>query len=183
MKALKLHEHFEQFIDEVCDLINEEWPRSKEIRKSMLANSSDKLPCSIIVVDTMEDGKNVVLGHARILDSGTQDFVIETVIVRRNVRGKGIGNFLMSSSEQFLVKYFETQNTPPEKRVLSLKTHTAEKFYAKLNYRLCEPILSAGKVTSNLGGEALQKLSQLFGTPNTNASKLNPGEVWMNKHF
>ncbi len=183
MKALKLHEHFEQFIDEVCELINEEWPRSKEIRKSMLASSSDNLPCSIIVVDTNEEGKNVVLGHARILDSGSQNFVLETVVVKRGIRGKGIGSFLMSSSEQFLVEYFKRQNVPSEKRVLSLKTHTAEEFYAKLNFSLCEPVLSAGKVTSNLGGEALQKLSQLFGTPNTNANKLNPGEVWMNKHF
>lgn len=62
-EIMEVHEihRYPQFMDQCCDLINMEWPRSKTARLRRLEMSCDNFPTCLVLVHSHE-----VLGHSRL---------------------------------------------------------------------------------------------------------------------
>lgn len=82
--------------DECIELINQEWPRSDTARKLSLERSSNHDPPMAFVLLNADD-KSLV-GFARflhILNYAGKAALFETVVIKRELRGKGLGKVLM----------------------------------------------------------------------------------------
>ncbi|XP_045502992.1 N-alpha-acetyltransferase 80 [Colias croceus] len=136
LKVLTLHKHPE-FLEACCEMINDEWPRSRTARMMSLTASCDKLPTSLILIDNQLH----LLGHAKLtrLPSIPHSCFIETVVIKKNMRGKKLGSFLMRQVELYCKKVLNL-------KMLHLSTKGQEDFYAKLGYTLCAPVSIYGTV-------------------------------------
>ena len=82
-----------------------------------------------------------LLGHAKLarMPKDPNRCWIESVVISRNLRGKGLGRLLMEGCEKYaLEKGFKT---------LYLSTHDQEAFYSRLGFTLCEPVCYYGAGT------------------------------------
>ncbi|VDM09212.1 unnamed protein product [Wuchereria bancrofti] len=139
----------ENLCTECIELLNQEWPRSVGARENTLRKSLNSTPpMSFIMVDKKTDK---LVGHARLcpLLAVSQSCWIESVIINRNLRGKGLGYWLMAQLED------EARKFGFKKAYLSSENKQA--FYAKCGYTSCEPVLNVGANTAlferfNLGG-------------------------------
>nr|CAD2167348.1 unnamed protein product [Meloidogyne enterolobii] len=87
-----------EFIEECIELLNEEWPKSINIRRiSIQKTLNNKPPLSIILLEK----ENKLIGHARLcpLPQNENGCWIESVVVWKNLRGKGFGRTLMKGVE------------------------------------------------------------------------------------
>lgn len=148
-KLLVLHEN-KQYIDECADILNEEWKRSKSARLHSLEKSCDSFPTCLILLGNI-DGVNTVVAHCRLSKvQGKPDSIfVESVVVRKDLRGKGYGKKIMLQTEQFVKRKGIT--------TLYLSTHDKQDFYKHLGYTFCEPIVSFGVNTDHLPEGFLQK--------------------------
>nr|CRZ22607.1 Bm2986 [Brugia malayi] len=134
---------------ECIELLNQEWPRSVGARENTLRKSlNSSPPMSFIMVDKKT---NELVGHARLcpLLAVSQSCWIESVIIDSNLRGKGLGCWLMAQLED------EARKFGFKKAYLSSENRQA--FYAKCGYATCEPVLNVGANAAlferfNLGG-------------------------------
>lgn len=149
-----IHHHVE-LLDQCVELINSEWPRSYTARLWSLKSSKDTLPTSMVLIDAAENGKPTVLAHAKLspIPSDAEAVFIETVVVDRRYRGKGLGRFLMNEVENHC---FGTLHV----RTIYLSTIDQEGFYARLGYTFC-------------------KAMNMFGT--RNAFNTSTKKIWMMK--
>ncbi|XP_062539190.1 N-alpha-acetyltransferase 80-like [Armigeres subalbatus] len=127
-----IHHHVE-LLDQCVELINSEWPRSYTARLWSLKSSKDTLPTSMVLIDSAENDKSTVLAHAKLspIPSDAEAVFIETVVVDRRYRGKGLGRTLMRAVENHC---FETLRL----RTIYLSTIDQEGFYAKIGYSYCK---------------------------------------------
>lgn len=148
-ELLVLHEN-KQYIDECADILNEEWKRSKSARLHSLEKSCDSFPTCLILLGNI-NGVNTVVAHCRLSKvQGKPDSIfVESVVVRKDLRGKGYGKKIMLQTEQFAKRKGIT--------TLYLSTHDKQDFYKHLGYKFCEPIVSFGVNTDNLPEGFLQK--------------------------
>ncbi|GFG28410.1 hypothetical protein Cfor_11338 [Coptotermes formosanus] len=133
MEVLEIH-RYPQLMDQCCDLINMEWPRSKTARLRRLEMSCDSFPTCLVLVCS-----NEVLGHSKLssLPSLPLGCLIESVVVHPEHRGKGLGKFLMTKSEDHARRQgMET---------LYLYTKDKQGFYSKIGYTECEPVQIYGQ--------------------------------------
>lgn len=82
--------------DECIALINEEWPRSETARRLSLERSSNHDPPMAFVLLNTEN--NTLVGFARflrILNYSGNAALFETILIRKELRGKGLGRILM----------------------------------------------------------------------------------------
>lgn len=123
--------HHPSLLVKCCELINAEWPRSIGARMRSLEMSSDKLPTSLILIRD----KSYVIGHAKLtpIPSMPQACFLESVVIAKDLRGKGLGTELMHQVEKYC------QHKLHLKQVV-LSTKGQELFYSKLGYKECPPI-------------------------------------------
>lgn len=111
----------------------------------------------MILIDNINNKESTVLAHAKLssIPSDVEAAFIETVVVDRRYRGKGLGKFLMIEVENHC---FETLNL----KTIYLSTIDQEGFYLKLGFNFC-------------------KAMNMFGTRsgvNTSTKK-----IWMKKKY
>lgn len=127
--------YFPEYKQQCCNLLNSEWPRSETARLRSIENSNDSLPLSLLLV-RMPD--KVVVGYARIsqLPRNPEGCYIESVVICRSARGKGLGRIIMNGCNDVASKLGFSY--------LYLSTHDQQGFYTKLGYELCEPVCHFG---------------------------------------
>lgn len=128
--AVSLHTHPE-LMKQCCDLINSEWPRSETARMISLQASCDKLPTSLVLLDS--DKK--VLGHCKLtrIPNIEESCFIESVVIKKELRGKKLGTKLMIAAEEHCRSILG-------RKMMHLSTKGQEFFYEKLGYKECEPV-------------------------------------------
>ncbi|CAG2227011.1 N-alpha-acetyltransferase 80 [Mytilus edulis] len=148
MHICVLHKN-NQYLEECASVLNEEWPRSKTARIHSLEKSCDKYPVNLVLV-TDED---IPVGHSRlaIVVGREKSCFVESVVVKRSLRGKGLGKLLMQETEHFArSEGFET---------MYLSTHDKQDFYQHVGYSFCKPVVSCGIQPSNIPDSFLNKLA------------------------
>ncbi|XP_060068421.1 N-alpha-acetyltransferase 80-like [Ylistrum balloti] len=146
-----LHD-YPQYLEECADILNEEWPRSKAARLHSLQKSNEKFPICLVLV-SKEDGKEQLLGHSKLsIVYGKENCcLIESVCVRKNLRGKGYGRAMMEESE----KYAKGRGYC----TMYLTTHDKQNFYKHLNYTFCDPVISFGADPKLIPDHLLKQLT------------------------
>ncbi|XP_058839923.1 uncharacterized protein LOC131694526 isoform X2 [Topomyia yanbarensis] len=146
--------HHPELKEQCVRLINSEWPRSRMARFWSLEASTDSLPI-ILVLTQIINGTNIVLGHAKLTNvpADSNAAFLESVVVDFRYRGRGIGTYLVTETEQYCRQVLNINN-------VYLATSGQEVFYAKLGYIFCKAI-------------------NLFGTNTTR--KTNSKKHWMKK--
>lgn len=129
-----LHQHPE-LMKQCCDLVNDEWPRSETARMLSLRTSCDKMPTCLILLS--KDKK--VIGHCKLtpIPSIKESCFVESVVISKSLRGKGLGTFLMKAIEEYCRQVLKL-------KMIHLSTKGQEIFYEKLGYEICEPITIYG---------------------------------------
>ncbi|XP_059471422.1 N-alpha-acetyltransferase 80 isoform X2 [Neocloeon triangulifer] len=130
-ECLVLHKH-PQLIDQCCDLINSEWPRSHMARRN-LECSCDNLPTCLVLVQRNNVVPRVV-GHGKIsrIPSIEHGAFIESVVIDKNMRGKGLGRILMRHTENYMKSIGLKE--------AYLSTYDQQGFYSRLGYEFCERV-------------------------------------------
>jgi len=133
LKVEKLHEHPE-LLSKCCDLLNQEWPRSRAARMHSLQKSRPDLPCSLVMTPDASGEPPDVIGHSRlsILYAAPDACWIESVIVCEERRGQGLGKKIMEETET-LAKSLGY-------KVAYLCTRDKLEFYSHIGYKQCEPV-------------------------------------------
>jgi hypothetical protein len=112
---------------------------------AMLDKSNDGLPYSIVLLEHKPDKADAeLIGHSRlckVVHEPTAGFV-ESVVVRKNRRGMGLGRILMGDTEKHAVKIGLTK--------LYLCTYDKQSFYQHLGYKFCRPIVTFGSASGLL---------------------------------
>ena len=124
------------------NVLNDEWPRSETWRLRSLDSSREGYPmCLALVKRCLKTDQPFVLGHVKLskIPSKPASVWIESVVIHPDLRGKGIGKYLMLKTEQFCIEQ--------EFRTAYLCTIDKQIFYSKCGYKFCEPVtVSSGKV-------------------------------------
>lgn len=147
--------------DYCVTLLNAVWPRSTAAREHSLNKSCDELPCCLVFRRT---SNKEVVGYSQIVAvQGKQNACLfESVIIRDDLRGTGLGRKLMNSTEDFAKQLkFHTAY---------LSTHDKQGFYARLGYTECGPVISLGANACKVSDEFLQKLLGSYAVTNTHSS-------------
>eukprot|EP01103_Thecamoeba_quadrilineata_P001282 TRINITY_DN11132_c0_g1_i1.p1 TRINITY_DN11132_c0_g1~~TRINITY_DN11132_c0_g1_i1.p1 ORF type:complete len:120 (-),score=20.27 TRINITY_DN11132_c0_g1_i1:2-361(-) len=114
---------------------------------------------------------------------------VESVIISKEKRGTGLGRVLMKEAENFAREYYKSRGKTDE-MFLYLYTNTAQQFYEKCGYEVCDPPQAFGNVVSNLStgqltglAAMLQKKQQTNATSFQHVGKKSEmwNEVWMRK--
>lgn len=121
---------YPEYLQDCCNLINAEWKRSDTARLHSLNSSSDQLPTSLVL---LKDKK--LIGHVKlaVIPSIRNACFIESVVIDKNLRGKGYGKFLMEKAEKHTKDFLCLD-------IIYLSTRGQEDFYKKLGYIECKPI-------------------------------------------
>uniref|UniRef100_A0A3P8SWR0 N(alpha)-acetyltransferase 80, NatH catalytic subunit n=1 Tax=Amphiprion percula TaxID=161767 RepID=A0A3P8SWR0_AMPPE len=136
-----------------ADLVNSEWQRSQAARVHALQKSCSDFPVCLVLLRGPR-GSERLLGHARlsrVVGQGGSLF-LESVVVSRPERGKGLGRTLMEETE----RYAKNRGF----RRLVLTTHDKQHFYAHLGYVLSTPVQNAGAMTTFVPMEMLLRFSR-----------------------
>lgn len=134
--VLPIHKHI-CLLDECSEILNQQWPRSKAARNHSINKSTDTLPVSLAFV-RCTDRSDEVLGFSKISAvQGIKDAgLVESVVLRKKDRGKGLGRVLMNLTEEYGLKLGI--------KTMFLSTKDKEGFYSHLGYEKCQPVLSLG---------------------------------------
>eukprot|EP00732_Lithocolla_globosa_P004898 Lithocolla_globosa_v1_NODE_4738_length_1377_cov_8.562784.p1 type:complete len:225 gc:universal NODE_4738_length_1377_cov_8.562784:658-1332(+) len=152
----------EHMLEATAELICSEWPRSKTLRVRNLSKSVATLPTSLILQQSAS-GKvvgHVMLSAVSLADSNTNDkgktALIESVVICKELRGKGLGKLVMKLSHDYLVSQGFT--------TVYLSTKDRQGFYQVLGYIECEP-----PVFSKLGTALDSKMQMLMSSPSSSS--------------
>ncbi|MPC23777.1 N-alpha-acetyltransferase 80-like [Portunus trituberculatus] len=144
LRLVTLHSHPEH-TEECMKILNDQWPRSRTMRMRSLSTSCDQFPTSLLLLKTTSQGDTEVIGHSRLntLPREPDAAWIESVVIRRDLRGAGYGRQLMTRTEEYArVSGFTT---------MYLSTHDQQVFYGKLGYEFCPPVcIYGGSVNKHL---------------------------------
>lgn len=119
-------------VSQCCRLINAEWPRSEVARMRSLQASSDSLPTNLVLT---RDYRETVLAHVKLspIPSRPNGCFIESMVVRKILRGQGLGKLLMKYAEDYAADYLRCDE-------MYLSTIDSIGFYEKQRYVLCQPV-------------------------------------------
>ncbi|KAK2709827.1 hypothetical protein QYM36_013485 [Artemia franciscana] len=103
----------------------------KKIRMHTLESSSDEFPTSLVLIDSTTKEP---IGHARVSKVPRENDAcfVESVIIRKDLRGKGYGTQLMQLTEEYLAS--------KEIKTVYLSTIDKQSFYQRIGYIFCEPV-------------------------------------------
>ncbi|XP_019866027.1 N-alpha-acetyltransferase 80 isoform X1 [Aethina tumida] len=129
IELLPLHHHPEYILD-CCTLLNDEWKRSETARLRSLESSSDHLPTCLVLLQN-----KMLVGHVKLsrIPSIPEACFLESVVIRKCMRGQGYGTVLMQKTEDYCRDILKLIT-------IYLSTQGQEKFYAKLGYIECYPV-------------------------------------------
>lgn len=139
LAALHTHTHL---LSAVCAMLNEEWPRSTAARTRSLKMSSETPPTSLLLVhggdcsgDCAEEVV-VAVAHARLspLPGDTSALLLESLVVQRRMRSRGLGRRLVELTEQYAQRRGYS--------AIYLSTHDRCGFYSSLGYSNCHPVVT-----------------------------------------
>ncbi|KAL3289167.1 hypothetical protein HHI36_003603 [Cryptolaemus montrouzieri] len=124
-----LHERPE-YMQECCNLLNDEWKRSDTARMRGLELSCDTLPTNLILLEN-----KTLIGHLKLssIPSITKGCFVESVVIQKPLRGKGYGTILMNMAEEYCKNCLNLKE-------VYLSTKGQEEFYRKLGYSECAPV-------------------------------------------
>ncbi|XP_023950345.1 N-alpha-acetyltransferase 80 [Bicyclus anynana] len=130
LEVLPLHK-YPHYLMPCCELINNEWPRSEKARIMSLEASCDELPTSLILINK----EKLLCGHCKLtpIPIMPNSCFLETVVIRKSMRGKRLGTFLMQKVEDYCKNVLKLET-------IHLSTKGQEDFYAKLGYEVCAPV-------------------------------------------
>ncbi|KAL4237613.1 Acetyltransferase (GNAT) domain [Mactra antiquata] len=152
-----------EYMNECAEVLNEEWKRSLTARLHSLEKSRDEFPVCLVLLDKSNNGSTSVIGHSMlsvVRGQTCKSCLVESVVVRKSLRGKGFGRIIMQKTEQFAARQgYE---------VMYLTTHDKQKFYEHLGYEYCSPVISVG---SGILPESLA--NKLVGSLNLNTQDSN----------
>ncbi|CAI2348033.1 unnamed protein product [Caenorhabditis sp. 36 PRJEB53466] len=120
--------------------LNSEWPRSDGSREhSQKKSCRPRPPMSFLLLDGETDE---ILGHARVTTLPNRDRAlwIESVMIKKGERGRGLGKYLMNATEQWML-----ENDFDE---AFLSTEDQCRFYESCGYQKCDPIVHSTTATS-----------------------------------
>lgn len=139
IKVLPLH-HNKKYQADCCKLINDEWKRSETARMRSLDCSCDNLPTSLILLQN-----DSVIGHLKLssIPNILNTCFVESVVIKRGLRGKGFGTILMDKAEDYA-------RTCLKLNCIYLSTKGQEGFYKKLGYVECPPVSIYGSYVPQL---------------------------------
>lgn len=128
LKLVKIHENT-HLIDSCIQILNEEWPRESGNRMKTMKRSSDNFPICLALIN----GHEKVLGFVKLTSEKPFNPVIfvESLVVRKDCRGKGIGRFIMEQVERIGKELNFTK--------IHLTTIEQQGFYCKLGYYNVSP--------------------------------------------
>ncbi|XP_040581573.1 uncharacterized protein Naa80 [Lepeophtheirus salmonis] len=134
----KVHDSRQDIINQCCDILNFEWPRSETIRIRSLTSSCEELPTCLALVHWFSSGPSV-LGHAKVayIPSNERGVWIESVVIHPDLRGKGWGKYLMLKVEEYCVNKLGAN-------AAYLCTIDKQPFYSRIGYTFCDPVISYG---------------------------------------
>ncbi|KAL8590331.1 hypothetical protein ACOMHN_006447 [Nucella lapillus] len=157
-ELVPLHENKQHF-DDCARLLNCEWPRSKTAREHSLNKSCDGFP--VCLVFRRVEGQEAV-GFSQIVAVQGKDHacLVESVIVRKDLRGTGLGRRLMEATEEVARQ--------KQMKTVYLNTLDKEDFYAHLGYTPCKAVTSLGANASRVSEKFLQEM--LGGRPSCAAT-------------
>ncbi|RZC37519.1 Acetyltransf 1 domain containing protein [Asbolus verrucosus] len=137
LPVVPLHQN-KKYLTQCCKLINDEWKRSETARMHSLESSSDNLPTNLILLRN-----ETVIGHLKLspIPSIKDACFVESVVIERELRGKGFGTLLMTKAEDYCKNCLQL-------KTIYLSTKGQEGFYNKLGYTECQPISIYGSYTS-----------------------------------
>ncbi|GAB1603824.1 hypothetical protein Ahia01_000663700, partial [Argonauta hians] len=167
--VVALHRH-PRYLEPCAALLNSEWKRSKTARLHSLGKSCDRLPTSLVMVtaasgqpgDEAEVVAHSMLSQVAGVDGASSCF-IESVVVDRRLRGRGLGRKMMAASERFARSLGF--------RTVYLSTHDKQGFYERLGYTYCDPIVSkVDNCTKRLPAAFLQRLCSASTTTTSSSS-------------
>jgi len=118
------------------ELLNEEWPRSSTMRDASVEKSLNETPPMCLV---LLDKRNwEVVGHAKLcpLPQNSTKCWVESVVLRRSLRGRGLGRNLMEKVESLAKSLGFSE--------ICLSTTDKRNFYERCSYNVCPPILNFG---------------------------------------
>lgn len=133
MQVVALH-HYPELVDQCCDLVNSEWKRSRTARMRSFESSCDKLPTNLVLVQEAN-----VIGHSKlsVIPSMPDACFLESVVIDKELRGKGYGKYLMNRIEEHCRRI--------GLRMIFLSTKDKVEFYEKLGYDMCGPVSIYGQ--------------------------------------
>lgn len=120
-------------------ILNEEWPRSETLRLRTLNASKESFPMCLALLKRPE---NIVIGHVKLSEIPSICYAvwIESIVIHPDLRGKGIGKYLMFKSEE----YCKSKGF----KAAYLCTIDKQIFYSRCGYKFCKPVTaSSGTVT------------------------------------
>ena len=129
LKLVKIHENT-HLIEQCIEILNEEWPRESKQRMKTMKRSSDNFPICLALIDDQQQNQEKVIGFVKLTSEKPFNPVIfvESLIVSKEYRRKGIGRFIMEQVEKFAKELnFEK---------IHLTTTDQQEFYLKLGYLL-----------------------------------------------
>jgi GNAT superfamily N-acetyltransferase len=190
----------EEYLEQTALLLNQEWPRSLSLRKhtlqSFVTQYNDNklaLPTSLIL---LQISTSKVIGHTSInsiavisskkncdADEFENLAFLQSVIIDKELRGKGLGKKLMELSEQYLLDYGRQENIKKNTNCdyLYLTTKDKQHFYEALGYEKIEPI----KFYSVKENKCTEIMKRLYSRKSDNESIIenqiskSSGEVFM----
>lgn len=172
MELVPVHrvpEEWRQNVKDQCgQILNSEWPRSQALRARSLDSSRDDLPACLALVQWLPppaDGGPArhqpgpvpcVLGHLRMtrIPSRPDSVWFESVVLHPDLRGRGLGKYLMLVAEDFARGEFGFRRA-------FLNTIDRQAFYSCCGYSFCDPVTSYG---GNLRVQHLPLGSSLLAT-------------------
>lgn len=201
-----LVEMCDEYLEATAHLINTEWPRSLDQRvqslrylvkeEKVVGVSVKQLPVSLIIIDL---ATTKVVGHASIVSIATVDPTaaedtttttestgivnlpfLQSIIIDKSVRGRGMGKRLMLLCEKYFVEYINQVKSSSSLSCsidrfdhLYLNTKDQQRFYETLGYTQIEPMLFfTNKNNSRCG----QMAKMLFKSMSSSSSSSQRGE-------
>uniref|UniRef100_A0A7E4VRH5 N-acetyltransferase domain-containing protein n=1 Tax=Panagrellus redivivus TaxID=6233 RepID=A0A7E4VRH5_PANRE len=154
----------QEYIEDCIAVLNQEWPRSYVARERTIKRCLNETPdMSVILISETMPGS--VIGHARIclLPSDPEACWVESLIVRLDCRGKGIGRKLMN--------YVETKSRELGFKKIFLSTEDKYEFYKHCGYVDCPEVLNVGAGSKLFSKFKVPKLMANATTQSNNVSK------------
>lgn len=181
-------EKYQDWLKQTVVLLNTEWHRSESARiHSLTSKQSMRIKNHLLLVDTKA---NSVVGHTRIITEPNDEFYIESFIINKHLRGKGLGRRLMNDAECFISNHL-TSNENFSIKLIAIKLiardESAKKFYLKLGFEVIntrnqsETINSCVKINDVSTGKNFIPPPPLPGNQIFFGSKIQSKDVLMKK--
>ncbi|KAI6187839.1 N-acetyltransferase 6 [Aphelenchoides besseyi] len=118
-------------IEECVRLINEEWPKSHSSRLLSVERAANFEPPMAFVLLSAEEEQLIGYGRfLRILNYNGNAALLDTIVIKRELRGQGYGRILMN--------LLKAEAIGRDYELLIISTDDKQQFYEKCGYKCCK---------------------------------------------